>query len=43
MQKCRNAMNVPNDCPDDDMHYFEEDKRMSCTTSGALQIQTPLC
>lgn len=41
--KCRNATNVPNDCPDDDMYYFEEDKWMSCTTSGALQIQTPPC
>jgi hypothetical protein len=44
MQNCRTAKNVPNDyCTDDDMHYFEEDKWMSCTTSGALQIQTPLC
>jgi hypothetical protein len=28
---CRNAMNVSNDCcPDDDIHYFEEDKWMLC-------------
>jgi hypothetical protein len=37
------VMDVPNDyCPNDDIHYCEEDKWMSCTTSGALQRWVPL-